>query len=206
MRFLWHNIILGGIVNILFASWIAYIFMERCKRKKGFFWTFLSDKNQYGNATWKPELKNKFLRAYFWMIRNPRQNWDDTHRVDGKDTKFKGTGKVKDGHDIISFRAFVCIDTGNNHGKIIDWNKSSFGVQDITFMRVDEDGNVQNCFRKSTCIPIRFMYLWIMMWKWRRGHQDGLMQYSVAKSLFVYKNNKEGFQEWKQKEWKIIKI
>jgi len=206
MRFIWHNIILGIIANVLFAAPIAYMFRKRCQKKKGFFWTFLSDKNMYGNATWRPNLKNKFLRAYFWMIRNPRQNWDDTHKKKGRDYDYHGTGRMKYDKDITLFMAVVCSDTGDNHGKIIDFKASFLGENDITHKRIYEDGNIQDCFKKSKCIPFRFMWRWIMMWKWRRGHLFGLMQYSIAKPMYSYKNNKEGFEEWKKLEWKTIKI
>lgn len=43
---------------------LAYIFRKSAQKHKGFLWWFLSDDNMYGDKTWRPNIKSKFLRAY----------------------------------------------------------------------------------------------------------------------------------------------
>ena len=157
----------------------------------------------YGDTNWRPNLKNKFLRAYFWMLRNPLQNhyWKDY--VAGIESGFSGTGKVKFDDDILKWRTVICSDTGDWHGKIINYEKSPFGKQNITFIRKDNDGNTQNCFRKSTCIPHKF-FGWIILVKRRSGHENGLLQYNFTFPAFKYSINKDGWENWKKAEWKKI--
>ena len=202
MKFIWNNIILGIVVNLFIAP-IAYIFRKQAQRSKGFLWTFLSDENMYGDVDWRPKLKNKFLRAYLWMIRNPRQNWYWKDYVKGSEANYTGTGKVKFGNDILSWRTMKHKETGNNHGEILDFEQSLFGKQDITFVRIDLEGNIQNCYRKSTCIPYKFLW-WIILVKRRSGHENGLMQYNFTFPIYSYKKNKEGWELWTQNEWKNV--
>ena len=203
MKFLYYNIILGCLLNWLIAP-IAIIFQKRCNRKKGFFWMFLSD-NVTGDKTWRPNLKNKFLRQYFWVLRNPMQNWYWKDYVEGVESDFHGTGKVKFGNDILSWRTMRCSDTNDNHGKLLDFERSKFGRQDITFIRTDKNGNIQKCYRKSTCIPYR-VFNWIILIKRRSGHESGMMQYNFTFPTYSYELNKEGWKMWKKSEWKEITI
>lgn len=204
MRFIWNNIFIGIILN-LFVAPFAYLFRERAQRKRNWLWTFLSTGNMYGDKNWRPKLKNKFLRAYLWMIRNPRQNhyWKDY--VDGVESNYKGTGKVKFGTDILSWRTVICSDTGDWHGKIIDFENARFGIQDITFTRTDSKGNIQKCFRKSVCKPYRF-WLLIILFKRRSGHENGLLQYNFTFPTFSYSKNKTGYKKWKSTDWKLISL
>lgn len=204
MKFIWNNIVLGILVNLFLAP-VAYIFRKQAQKNKGFLWTFLSDDNMYGDTAWRPKLKNKFLRAYLWMIRNPRQNWYWKDYVDGVESNHKGFAKVKNGNDVLSWRTMRCLKTGNWHGKDLDFDSPLWGKQNITFIRTDKNGNVQQCYRKSTCIPYR-IGPFIIANKWRSGHEGGLMQYNISKPIYSYKKNKEGWKKWKEKEWKIITI
>jgi hypothetical protein len=70
MRLIWYNIILSGPVNFI-VSPIVYVFRKSAQKKKNVLWYFLNDDNMYRDKTWRPKLKNKFLRAWFWMLRNP---------------------------------------------------------------------------------------------------------------------------------------
>lgn len=159
----------------------------------------------YGDITWRPNLKSKFLRAYLWMIRNPRQNWYWKDYVDGIESDFKGSGKVKSGNDILSWRTMICSDTGDWHGKILDFNSDRWGKQNITFKRTDINGKVQNCFRKSICIPYRVGPI-ILLVKRRSGHEHGLLQYNFSFPIFNYKKNKKGWKIWKIKKLKTINL
>jgi hypothetical protein len=203
-QFILYNVIFGFLLNWLIAP-IAYLFRKPAQKHKGFLWWFLSDDNMYGDTNWRPNLKNKFLRAYFWMLRNPLQNhyWKDY--VEGTESGFSGTGKVKFDLDILRWRTVICSDTGDWHGKVINFEKSPLGRQNITFIRTDKDGNIQNCYRKSTCIPHKFLCLIIVV-KRRAGHENGLLQYNFTFPVFKYSLNKEGFENWKKAKWKNIVI
>lgn len=203
MRFIWYNIILGCLLNWLIAP-IAILFQEQANKRKGFLWMFLSD-NVTGDKTWRPNLKNKFLRQYFWMLRNPMQNWYWKDYVEGTESDFSGCCKYKFVASPATWRTMKCKDTGDNHGRIIDFENSPFGKQHVTFKRTDKNGKVQNCYRKSTCIPYRFLW-WIILAKRRSGHEAGLFQYNFTFPCYLYKNNKDGWQLWKNAEWKEITI
>lgn len=204
MKFIWYNLIIGILVNFFVAP-IAYIFREKVQKKKGFLWTFLSDENMYGDTAWRPKLKNKFLRAYFWMLRNPRQNWYWKDYVEGEDYYHHGWVKVKNGADLYSWRTMRCLETGNWHGKLLDFNSPLWGKQSIIFKRKDKFGKVQNCYRRSTCIPYRVGPI-ILVIKRRSGHEHGLMQYNFTFPTYSYAKNKEGWEKWKQKEWRKIEF
>lgn len=184
---------------------LAYIFRRQAQKHKGFLWYFLSDDNMYGDTDWRPNLKSKFLRAYLWMHRNPMQNlyWRDY--VDGVESDFSGTLKYKFRAEPLTWRTMICSDTGNWHGKVLDFDRSLFGVQNITFKRTDKDGNVQNCYRRSKCIPYRFLW-WIILVKRRSGHESGLMQHNFTHPTFKYSLCKEGWERWKNTEWKEITV
>jgi len=203
MRFIWYNIILSGPINFIVAP-IAYLFRKSAQKKKNVLWYFLSDENMYGDKNWRPKLKNKFLRAWLWMLRNPLQNYYWKDYVDGVESNFIGHGTVKFGTDILSWRTMYCADTQDNHGKILDFEKSKFGTQDITFIRTDKDGNVQKCYRKSHCKPFKFLFRIILV-KRRRGHENGLMQYNFSFPTYSYKKNKQGWKKWEKAEWITIK-
>jgi hypothetical protein len=151
-------------ILIPFVAPISYIFRKYAQKKKGFLWCFLSDNNMDGDITWRPKLKNKFFRAYFWMLRNPLQNlyWKDF--VDGIEVDFHGTLKYKLKGYIKVWRTMICSDTGDWHGKVLDFDKSLFGVQNITFVRINIKGERHKEFRKSRCIPFRFLW-WIILVK-----------------------------------------
>jgi len=204
MNFIWYNIFLSRILNWFIAP-IAYLFRKSAQKYKGFFWWFLSDDNMYGDKNWRPKLKNKFLRAVLWMYRNPLQNYYWKDYVDGTDSHFKGTLKYKYRSAITAWRTMVHVGTGDNHGKILDFQKSLFGVQNITFRRTDKFGNVQNCYRKSTCIPYKVLW-WIILVKRRSGHEHGLMQYNFTFPIYKYKNHFREWMEWKRESWKYITV
>jgi hypothetical protein len=182
---------------------IAYLF--RNKVKHGFLWWFLSSGNMYGDTTWRPKLKSKFFRAYLWMHRNPLQNlyWKDY--VAGIETDFSGTLRFKYRADPLMWRTMICSDTGDWHGKILDFERSLFGVQNITFKRTNADGTVQNCYRKSTCIPHRVLW-WIVLVKRRAGHEAGLIQHNFTFPVFKYAYCKPGWQAWRKKQWVKMEI
>jgi hypothetical protein len=203
IKFIWFNIILGIVLNWLIAP-VAYLFRKSAQKHKGFLWWFLSDENMYGDKDWRPNLKNKHLRAIVWMYRNPLQNKYWQGYVDGKESDFKGTLKYKFRADPLMWRTMIT-ETGNWHGKILDFEHSLFGVQNITFTRTDTNGNVQNCYRKSTCIPYR-VFGWIILIKRRSGHENGLMQYNFTFPTFKYKLCKEGWNKWKNEPWKTMEI
>lgn len=207
MKLIWNNFILGVLVNLIVAP-IAYA--RRNKVKKGsFLWGFLSDNLDVdalpGDDDWRPKLKSKFWRSYLWMMRNPRQNWYWEHFVDGTEMLFDGYGKVKNGNDILSWRTMRCIEKGNWHGAILDFDSPLWGKQNITFKRVDRKGNVQNCYRKSTCIPYHVAW-WIIVVKRRSGHENGLLQYNFTFPTYAYKKNKQGWQKWIKKDWRNITL
>jgi hypothetical protein len=85
----------------------------------------------------------------------------------------------------------ICSDTGDWHGKIIDFKNSRFGDQNIKFIRTGENGSIQKCYRKSICKPVRIGPL-IILNKRRSGHENGLTQYNYSFPIFSYKKNKEG--------------
>lgn len=201
VRFVWYNIILSRVLN-WFVAPIAYLLRDRVNR--GFLWWFLTD-NTYGDKNWKPKLKNKFLRAVLWMYRNPLQNYYWKDYVEGKETQYKGTLKYKYRSAMTMWRTMVCVDTKDNHGKILDFKNSLFGVQDITFKRTDKKGNVQNCYRKSTCVPYRILW-WIVLVKRRSGHEKGIMQHNFSFPKYKYKNHKKEWKEWKKTKWKTITV
>ena len=203
MKFIWNNILIGYVLNLFIAP-VAYLFMNKVN-KGSFLWGFLSSENMYGDTDWRPKLKNKFLRAYLWMLRNPRQNWYWKDFVDGEDYYHHGWVQVKNGADLLSWRTMRCLETGNWHGKLLDFDSPLWGKQDIIFKRKDKFGNVQNCYRKSTCIPYHFL-IWIIVIKRRSGHEKGLMQYNFTFPTYSYKKNKEGWKQWKLKEWKRIEF
>ena len=182
---------------------IAYYFRDYAQKNKKFLWWFLSDSNMYGDIDWRPTLKSKFWRAYLWMLRNPLQNLYCLDLVKGIDYDHKGYGKVKFGDDINTWRTMYCKETGNWHGKILDFEKSPFGVQNITFKRIDENGIIKNQYRKSICIPFRFLF-WIVLFKNRIGHEDGLFQTNFTFPYYSYKENKEDYLKWKQVKWKKL--
>jgi len=189
-----------GLLN-WFVAPVAYLFRKQAQKHKGFLWWFLSDRNMFGDVNWRKNLKNKHARAILWMYRNPLQNYYWRNFVDGVETNFYGSLKYKFTADFGRWRTVICSDTGDWHGKIIDFHASPFGVQNIVFKRTDKAGNVQNCYRKSTCYPIHF-FKWIVLIKRRSGHESGLMQYNLSFPTFDYKANKTGFEEWKNTPYK----
>jgi len=204
IKFIWYNIFLSRILN-WFVAPIAYILREQSQKRKGFLWWFLSDDNMYGDTNWRPELKNKFFRAVFWMYRNPLQNYYWKDYVEGKDSHFHGTLKYKFRSAITAWRTMICSDTGDWHGKVLDFEQSLFGVQDITFIRTDKHGKIQKCYRKSTCIPYK-VGPWIILVKRRSGHESGLMQYNFTFPTFKYSLCKDGWKKWKMERWKYIEL
>lgn len=88
----------------------------------------------------------------------------------------------------------ICSDTGDWHGKILDFEASPFGKQDITFKRMDIHGNIYSCFRKSKCIPYR-IGKWIILVKRRRGHESGLLQHNFSHPTFKLEYCKEGWEK-----------
>lgn len=203
MKFIWNNIILGIFVNFFVAP-IAYL--RRNKVKNGsFLWGFLSSENMYGDTDWRPKLKSKFLRAYCWMMRNPRQNWYLKDFVEGEDYYHHGWVRVKNGQDLLSWRTMRCLETGNWHGKLLDFDSPLWGKQNITFKRKDKFNNNQNCYRKSTCIPYRFLWCIIVV-KRRSGHESGLMQYNFTFPVYSFKKNVTGWKKWKEKTWNTIEF
>ena len=203
MKFIWNNIILGILVNFFVAP-IAYL--RRNKVKNGsFLWGFLSSENMYGDTDWRPKLKNKFLRAYFWMMRNPRQNWYWKDFVEGEDYYHHGWVRVKNGQNLTSWRTMRCLETGNWHGKLLDFDSPLWGKQNITFKRKDKFNEVQYCYRKSTCIPYRFLWSIIVV-KRRSGHESGLMQYNFTFPVYSFKKNVTGWKKWKEKTWNTIEF
>ena len=203
MKFIWYNLILSGPINWIMAP-IAYLFRKHALKNKGLLWNFLST-NEYGDPNWRPKLKNKHLRAILWMYRNPLQNYYWKDYVDGEESDFHGDGKVKFGDDILSWRTVICSDTGDWHGKVIDFEKSRFGTQNITFNRIGKIGLFQRCYRKSTCIPYK-VGPWIVLVKRRSGHEHGLLQYNFSFPLFKYNLCKDGWKLWKETKWKTINI
>lgn len=188
---------------IPFVSPIAYLFRKKAQKHKGFLWWFLSDDNMYGDVTWRQNIKSKFLRAYLWMLRNPIQNLYWKNYVEGIDSDFSGTLKYKFNDEFARWRTIICSDTGDWHGKVLDFELSPFGIQNITFKRTDEYGNVQNCYRKSRCIPYKIGNF-IILAKRRSGHESGLIQHNFTFPIFKYSLCKEGWKLWKEAEWKII--
>ena len=204
MRFIWE-LFLKFPINWVVAP-IAYLFRKRAQRKKNWLWLFLSDDNMYGDANWKrKKLPDGFRKAVWWMYRNPLVNRHFKDRVDGKESNFKGTAKKKHGNNYSMWCTMIGLDTGDWHGKIPDFESILLGYQDITFIRTDKKGNVQKCFRKSMCVPFRFLW-WIMFWKTRKGHEDGLMIYGFGLPTFRYKKFKKEYKKWKSLEYKILKI
>lgn len=203
LYFLWYNIFLSRILNWFIAP-IAYLLRNNIK-KNGFLWWFLSDNNMYGDKNWKPGIKSKFIRAILWSYRNPLQNYYWKDYVEGTESSYSGYAKVKYGSDVLSWRTAICSDTGDWHGKIIDFKGERLGRQDIKFKRTDMHGNVQHCYRKSTCVPYRFLWF-IICSKRRSGHEHGLMQYNFSFPRFSYKKNKDGWIMWKNSKWKTIQV
>jgi len=204
MNFIWYNIILSRILNWFIAP-IAYLLRDYAQKNKNFLWWFLSDDNMYGDKNWRPKLKNKALRAIVWMYRNPLQNYYWKDYIDGVESDFHGEGMVKFGNDIITWRTMRDINTGENHGKLLDFINSPFGKQNITFIRTDKYNNIKKCYRKSTCMPYK-VGPWIVLAKRRSGHEHGLMQYNFTFPIFNYKKNKDGWELWRKADWKIITI
>ena len=89
INFIWYNIFLSRILNWLIAP-IAYLFRKSAQKHKGFLWWFLSDDNMYGDKNWRTNIESKFLRATFWMFRNPLQNYYWKDYVAGKESGYKG--------------------------------------------------------------------------------------------------------------------
>lgn len=203
-EFLWHNVFLSRVLNWFIAP-IAYLFKKQAQEKKKFLWWFLSDDNMYGDLNWRPRLTNKVLRAIIWMYRNPLQNYYWKDYVEGTERYFEGTAVVKYGNDALSWRTMICTDTGDWHGKVLDPFSTRWGQQDITFERIDNEGNIQHCYRKSTCVPHR-LGPWIIIEKRRSGHEGGLMQYNFTFPLFRYSDNKEFWEIWKSLPWKEINL
>ena len=193
------------IVNALVFPFVFLFRKAIRKNNTKPFWYLLHDGNDYGDNDWRPKLKNKFLRAYFWAFRNPLHNWHYRNYIKGVEVNFKGKGTVKVGSNIKSWRTFTCTDTGTNNGKQLNFVRSLFGTQNIMFERIDESGNTQKCYRKSYCKPFKFLG-WILVLKWRIGHEKGLFQDASNISFFSGINNRLGFEDWKQVEWKKLKI
>jgi len=183
---------------------IAYNFRDNVK-EGGYLWGFLHEGSNYGDATFHPNMKDGFLKSYLWALRNPCHNAYYADFVEGEESNFKGTGTCKYGNDILSWRTFKCSDTGDNNGKVLDFEKSRFGEQDITFIRTDKDGNVQNCYRKSNCAVTKFLG-WLKVRRIREGHEKGLMQRQNNFSLFNYNDNKVEFEKWLKIPFKTIVI
>lgn len=191
-----YEILQGKVLNFLMFP-VAYLFRDKV-REGGFLWGFLHDGNLYGDSDYLPKIKNKFLRAYLWALRNPLHNRYNYNSIPYKDTNFSGwaTGKLRISPK--SWRTFVT-DTGGRNGDIIDFDNSLFGKQDIAFSMTHENKSKRG-IRKSLCVPFKIFGL-IIIHSRRFGYEKGLLQSSFNFSFFSGRKNKENFEIWSNDTW-----
>ncbi len=196
-----YEILQGKILNaILFP--LAYV--RRDKLKEGdYLYGYLHEGNLYGDADFKPEMKDGLVKAWLWAMRNPLHNRYYENEEKLKETNHKGfaTGKYKVSPG--SWRTYRT-ETGSRNGKIIDWEGSLFGEQDITFDMVFPD-RLEKGQRKSSCIPKKILNRIVIHSK-RYGHERGLLQSSFNYAFFSGKENLEGYKKWKEKEWVKVNL
>ena len=190
---LFYEILQGKILNaVLFP--FAYTFREKLK-KGNYLYGYLHDGNLYGDADFKPNMENGLAKAWLWAMRNPLHNRYYAGMEDFKNVNFSGYATTKFKTSPATWRTFTT-ETGSRNGKIINWDKSLFGKQDITFDIKFKNKTVKG-YRKSTCKPFR-MFNRIIIHSRRIGYENGLKQSSFNFSIKKGKENIEGYERWKK--------
>ena len=199
---LFYELLQGKLLNAVIFP-IAYISRNKVK-KNSWLWGFLHDSCLYGDKNWNTTQKETFWIAYKWAMRNPLHNRYYSGYCHFIECNYSGGSTSKNSTPAGFWRTYKT-ETGDRNGRVIDFEKSFFGKQDIQFDIHFEDGKIVKGFRRSLCMPYKIGKL-IIIHSRRFGYERGLKQSSFNFKIFKGIENLQGFEKWKILTWKTEKM
>lgn len=176
---------LYAILGNIFLFPIAYTFRHKIRLKNSpkLLWWLLhdtKDMNDWGDVYFNPKQKRNFWIAWRWVFRNPIHNWQQSHKIEGKQENHKGQATIQSTRKDsgLMWRTLKTTDKDgtfkDKYGKWIDIDKSILGKQSITF-----EINGKKYFRYSGAKPVNLFgnLWWILEYKFGFEHVGWAIQF-----------------------------